>query len=159
MSMSVAKILVGLLVLVVALFYGGHMAARMSPTPVKSPAENVLAGAKAMSAEATAVTQAALGAKPAAAPVHAGGPSGIAGVRKCKGAQGTVYTSDNCPKGMQEVRATGGTVTVVAGQAVAPAAAQEGTAGGKTVMDKLAGPPLPSRTEKVLEQATNPRSP
>ena len=156
--MSVPKLLAVLLVLVVALFYGGHVASRMSPTPVKSPAENVLASAKAMSAEATAVTQAALGAKPAAAAVTAGGPSGIAGVRKCKGPQGTIYTSDNCPKGMQEVRATGGTVTVVAGQPVAPAA-ESGGPGGKTVMDKLAGPPLPSRTEMVIQKATNPTSP
>lgn len=157
-GMSVTKLLLVLVALVVALFAGGHFLSRQGAGRASAPPSlpAMPAAVNNAVAEVTAAAQ-ALPAMPKAAPMPAAGPSGIAGVRKCKGAQGVVYTSDNCPKGMKEVLATGGTVTVLPGQAGAEAAAARG--GGKTLKDKLVGPPLPNISDKMIEKATNPTSP
>ena len=46
-----------------------------------------------------------------------------AGVRKCVGSRGTVYTDGPCAAGSREVAASGGTVTVMSFPKPAPAAA------------------------------------
>ena len=52
-----------------------------------------------------------------------------AGVHKCKGAAGIVYTARPCPKGSAELAATGGAVTVVAFPTLAPPAASRAASG------------------------------
>jgi hypothetical protein len=152
--MSVSKLLLALAILVAALFGGGHYLSRQPGGRAPANATPQAAVNSAV-AEVTAAAQAALPAT--RAPMPAAGPSGIAGVRKCKGSQGVIYTNELCPKGMKEVLATGGTVTVLPGQGGQATVAAAG--GGKTLKEKLAGPPLPNISDKMIEKATNPTSP
>ncbi|MFZ4550999.1 MAG: hypothetical protein ACOYNB_04175 [Aquabacterium sp.] len=52
-------------------------------------------------------------------------PKAPAGVRKCKQGDSVVYTDGECPKGSREQAVSGGSVTVVPGQAT-PAATASG---------------------------------
>jgi len=59
-----------------------------------------------------------------------------AGLRKCRQGGKLLYTSDECPKGSVEQPISGGAVTVVPGQAPAPAPAAPG---GAPDLGKLMG--------------------
>ena len=79
---------------------------------------------------ALATARRALGLSPAAPPTLQ-----AAGVHKCVGARGTVYTDGPCAAGSREVAASGGTVTVMAfpKPAATPASMASGLLGGPLV--------------------------
>jgi hypothetical protein len=104
----------------------------------------------------SAVTEAPAASSPAKPAVKP--PKRIAGVRKCRIGDSTVYVDHECPRGSRELAADGGTYTVVPSQGDSSTAATDRPSSRTSnIRDDLLKPGDPNLRDKMIDRASSGR--
>ena len=90
--------------------------------------------------------------KPDGVSPRTGAVLSAAGVHKCQGAGGVLYVDHACPPGTRELRADGGTVTVVPFPNAAPA---KSAASGAGLIQGMSPEEVDRMRDRMIEQAAN----